>query len=1177
MIKFTDEQSLAINARNCGIIVSAAAGSGKTAVLVERLVRIISDETNKVPADRIVVVTFTKDAAAQMKQRLITALTQRLEDEPENMWLSKQQSNIQSTKICTIHSFCFDMIRENAQLIGLSPDFRISDENEEKLICSEAVSEVIEELYKSCPDDMKKMTEFFCSRGDRQLEAVINKIYKYLLSIPFYLSWLDKLVMSFNDKINDESNVLETYSSIIGEEFSRLKADADVAVKLSEMIGATAAASLIAEERDAFAKIAGGLSDGSKSWEEKYELFRAPVFGRISFPKFEKESYEDEVRNCIKDIRDTYKKRVGKLFGESLFSAKDMDDDRIVHKEIMRIIGTAIHSLDEKIRAKKLEKNAIGFSDAEQLACALLAAENDGKLEKTPLALQLSEYYKEILVDEYQDVNNIQSLIFKLLSRNESDLFVVGDVKQSIYRFRLANPEIFVDTLDGAVEYKEGNTDFSSIILNKNFRSSEEVVELVNFIFTRIMSRKVGETPYTDKEKLDYGADFLDRGSATEVILVDSDEQGDDDDECVDDEARAVARKIKSMLSEGTVVHERDGAVRPCRPRDFCVLVRKKKSGELLSKELERFGVRASTDEVEGYLRSREMSVLFNLLRVVDNPLLEIPLASVLMSPMFMLDAEEMARLRLCCPSDNLYRAVLAAKASDAESYSPKIKKFCETLDKLRSYAAGYSLEQLIRMIYNSTDYLSVIQLYRDGNQKRANLRLLIDYARTYEENRHGGLSGFLRYIGSVEENGGDFRKAGVVSASDDAVSVKTIHKSKGLEYPFVFLCMTSTKFNQTDLNSQIQLDTDSGIGFKIQDKKQLKRYASVYWYNIREVNRRYLVSEELRLLYVALTRAKEQLFITLDVNKTFDKKLYKTACDIMAGGGVTEALASGVSCMSDWLAMCLLVHPDAAALRNRVLIDISDYIGETSSRIRIVEDNGSSPDEEKAEKKTAVADDDDVRRIAENTSITYDNALSRIPAKLSVTEIVKSGSEITLRKPAFMTESKISGAARGTATHLFMQYCNFENAEKSVTDERDRLREAGMLGVKESSAIQIDRLEGFFSSELYCRIKNAEVVERERKFLVKIDELDIDGETGEMYSGTNGMLQGVADCIFGDGDTLTLIDYKTDRAKSADELKESYGMQLELYRAALNVIYGGKVKEALIYSFELGVTVKIC
>lgn len=1186
---FTKQQEQAINARGQSIIVSAGAGSGKTSVLIERLIKILSDEENKTPAEKIIVVTFTRDAASQIRQRLSAALDKKLSEEPDNLWLMSQKSDLCFAKISTIHSFCFDMIRDNAETAGVLSDFRVADDNEEKLILSSAVKNIVERVSFETPDIKRELTDFFCKKNDNELCSVLENFYNYAVSLPFYEEKLGCILDGFKNGV--DSSLLKEYTEILSEKAKDLSERALLAKGFIEESGDMGNLQIFENEYNAFLMISEKMKDDSIPFDDRIDLFSSVEFKNMAKVKIEDE-YLKLVKEEGKGIRDKYKADYKDFCIKRLFRLSDIEDDRCIHEKILSYLTEIVKMIDEEVYSIKEEKNAYTFSDAERIAVSLLCKKDEnGNIVKTDLAKELSSYYCEIMIDEYQDSNAMQDLIFRMLSKNSENLFTVGDIKQSIYRFRQADPSIFADVLKTSAEYNDAEEKEPAVIrLNDNFRSSKEVVGFVNYVFSLLMSERVGEIEYSDNQKLEASAKFPELSRETEILLINEDEEEtekkseDDEDEdssdeidekAVKSEALVVASKIKEMLlSEEKIVKADEETLRRCEPKDFCILVRTKNAGLIFAEELEKFGIRVANEDESGYLKSNEMSVLINLLKVIDNPLLDIPMASVMMSAMFMFTPDEMARIRMCKKKAPLYSAVCEAILNEGEDYHEKLKKFKESLDKLRNLSSGYNLEKLIRTIYDNTDYLTVMQLYGNGEKKKANLRLLLEYAKSYEKNYNGGLSGFVRYINTVFENGGDFKKVSMASESDNVVSIKTIHKSKGLEYPFVFLCSVSTKFNRKDINSQIQTDNGNGIGFKIRKRKELKYYESFYSFIYSRRNLSYLISEEMRLLYVAMTRAKDKLFITLKNDDKLQKSCTKTGVSTDANRKITPYLTSKADCMMDWIVTALIVHPDNNPLKE--IYRVSEFVPEgeiPSVRFDICENilsasqkmQKASPDMKKfAELKKAIEFD-------------YDTSLSKTASKLTVTEIVAENREMTLKRPKFvMGEGILSGAEKGTATHLFMQYCDMEKAEKNVSLERDRLYENGLLGNKESRAIEIPLIEKFFTSELFSRMKSAEKLERERKFLLKISDISVPDELMNIYKGTDGMIQGVIDCLFEEDDGIVVVDYKTDSSKDENALREEYAPQLILYRAALEAVYEKKVKEAVIYSFRLGKEIRI-
>ncbi len=1186
-VKWNEGQLTAIEARNTSVMVSAAAGSGKTAVLVERLLRILSDTEHKVSADRIVVVTFTNDAAAQMKQRLSEALAKAVEENPSNSWLAHQQSLINSARISTIHTFCFDMIRENLQSLSSSAGFKILDEADEEILISKALGIVFEEFYAD-PEKaaiLNNLTDFtsISEHNDAKLEEIIIRIYRFIMAIPFPDDWLDKAAERYNkfDSLTDEFAAI--YISDIISRLDSLSRRCAYAAQLFVYSGEQKNEDNTNSIRYAIEAAIKQLSDRSLSWDEAISIY-PPEVGRVTpITKLTAGSperqYGEEARALRKEVIDEFRELIADIdFREAMI----VDDYSKIYT-VTEQLSVILKALIKETERLKTEKNALSFSDAEQLAIRLLCRREDGKILSTPLAKELSEFYSLIMIDEFQDANETQNLIFRMLSRggtaekNGDNLFVVGDVKQSIYGFRLANPDIFRSALKSADDYsKDYSGTNARIFLNKNYRSSSDVISFANDVFGCIMSEEVGDVEYDGSEKLALGAEYPEKDRSTEILLINSltvltDGDEEEQDISADEaEARAAAEKIRSMLGVATVTDH--GEERPCREGDFCILMRDRKRGQLYADALRKEGIKASCDETAGYLQSKEIAVLSNLLQVIDNPLKDIPLVSVLMSAMFMLTAEEIAYIRTLSDK-KIYHCVLEA-AKGTDSTAEKLRRFRQLYDKMRICASSQSLEKLIRTIYDSTDFLSSVQAYADGEQKRANLRLLLEYAKNYQENYEGGLSGFIRYLNDITDSGNDLVRASVTPPSDNVVSIKTIHKSKGLEYPFVFLCGTRKKFNFMDENALMQLDLKYGIAFKIQDRENLRSYNSFPQSVFKIISRRRTLSEEMRLLYVALTRAKEQLFITMVTDKAF----YKTA-DILnsvikSENGITPRITRRAKSMRDWLLAVLVTHPEGRSL----IEESSEFYRHSEARLKLVNvffDEADTAVEESAE--NALPSDEDVKLLTDRFNYAYSGKYTGTAAKLTITEIAKSTEEITLSLPDFTKNiNGLTPAEIGTAMHTFMQYADFELAEHDTRAVAEILTEKGIISDAEKNALRYEKLDRFFKSDIYSRMKKSAEVCREKKFLIEISALGLDDELGEEYNNTNGMLQGIADCLFREDGGYVLIDYKTDRVSSENVLADRYRMQLKLYSAAMEKITGVRVKEAYLYSFGLDRTVRI-
>lgn len=1221
---WTEAQRDAISIRGRAVIVSAAAGSGKTSVLVERLAQLLADCDDKIPAEQMAVVTFTNDAAQGMRMRLTAELEKRISENPENTWLREQLLHLGMAKISTIHAFCFDLIRENLSSLNITAGFRIADGMEQSVLLSEAVNAAIEEGCRFRREETDLLYDFFCTRTDAALEEIVTSLYKFLLSVPFGEDWLETVINRCKAPFSPDTDILaESYLRTPEQLYRKAARMAELACGYASDIGADKPCELMKSEAEAFLSAAERLRDKALPWDERVAFNIS--FAAMRFPKIEKGSPEEMEKERIQALRNAYKKLITGI-RELMLSTEQIEEDYRIHADILSALRNILASVRTEMNRVKAEKNLLDFSDAEQLTLKLLAVKReDGTLEKSSLAKELSEFYRVIMVDEFQDSNNIQDLIFKLLSnggtaeRNGDSFFAVGDIKQSIYRFRQANPKIFLRMTEQSERYSEECASKNvSVMLNKNFRSSREVVDFVNFIFRGIMSVRVGELDYSDDEALVMGASYDDEPRPTEIIMARSSsaaetENADTGDASADDaetgeetsdtpeddgdpeamtaeemsgielEAEAVAAKISGMIKSGCTVTE-NGVKRPCRGGDFCVLMRDRARGAYFSKTLSGLGIGSRCEEVTGYLSSREISVLLNLLRVADNPLQDIPLLSVLMSPMFMLDADEIARIRLLNRDGFLYQAVQEALSDEhaRQSFYPKLLRFRETVNGIRIKAARGSVESVIRSIYDDTDFIGVMNTFDDGDRKQANLKLLISYVSSYESASTGGLSGFLRYVDGVSRSGGDFSQASSAVLSEDTVAIKTIHKSKGLEYPFVFLCGISKAFNTRDFSASVITNAELGIGLKIRKKAELKRYPSYQFAAIRDVNFSEQLSEEMRLLYVALTRARERLFITFADRKTFPRKLEKLALSYdLSGGILTPDMCAEGKSFEDWLLMALARHPDCGAFRRFGSIPVVQ--GEVPSVVYSEYvcggDTGAAAESEVAEEITEAELETAAEKIRQAMLDGYDYSLSRLPAKLTVTDISKTDAlhSQTAKKPLFALEADdISAADIGTATHAFLEHADFRAARISPENELERLVGESIISEATAERVSLSSLKSFFAGELCERMLKSEKIERERKFLVRISDIGLDDELGRKYNNTIGMLQGIVDCVFHEEDGVVLLDYKTDRVATAQQLADRYRTQLELYKLAMRVVYSKPVKGAYIYSLRLNTTIEI-
>ncbi len=1180
MPNWTDEQISAINAVGKGVIVSAAAGSGKTAVLIERTIRLLCDCENKIPVEKLLAVTFTNDAASQLREKLTVALNQKIEENPENQWLLTQQLNLQRARISTINSFCFDIVKNNIDKFDISSGVRILDDVESETILQNSLEAVFEDCYKNNSEMMTYLFNCFCKDNDNILMDYVKKLYNFSLSLPFKEKWFNELLSGYevgSDYYNKWLKILKEYLIDNFEIlFSYVKEAYSIATTLTnysktmDVIGSDFAQVDEIKNSD-FSNLDDVLS--------KLNSFKFATFGSKPDDKtLVSTETEKPLVEKIKALRDTYKNEIKDLATSVEYKERYIEQDLAENKKALSHLLFLVQNLEQKVWEEKVERNAIDFSDVEIMSVKLLSKELGDKFVRSDLAKEIlsEDRYAIVLIDEFQDVNNLQDTIFKLLSKGDNldfigeNVFVVGDVKQSIYRFRQANPNIFISNRKLA-NLATNSEVLEEINLRKNFRSRKNVIDFVNFVFKGIMSEEIGEVEYNSDEQLVLGANYPENPHSTEILLCSP-----------ENEYQVIVNRIKQMIKDKVLVFD-EGEMRPCRQKDFCILVRSgKKQGKLAINAIKEGGLSPLSEEMTGYLRSPEISLLINILNVIDNPMEEIPLVSVMYCPVFAFSDDDIATIRFLYQKERLYTGIISYKNEGEDLVlREKCGHFLSIIKKLRVFSTSANLETLIRKIYDTTDMISLTCLYNDSEQKRANLRLLIDYANTFDETVSGGVGGFLRYINRVFDIKKDFKQAGIVFESSDAITVKTIHKSKGLEYPFVFMCGLSSEFSgfKLDINNSIQINLDSGIGFKFKNNQTLEKYTTMTYCAVQMKNRNELLSEEMRLLYVALTRAKEKLILTFAPKENAKKKYFELANDIRKSKGVVPAISKKATCFLDWIFMSLLQEEKSNPLKEKYLdFDIGNYLP-CDSKIEFISacEDGEllSFEEEITEVKSYkyLQNFELEKKIRDNINFSYEEIDTKLAAKVTVSEISKESEDFSLSfKIADLSKkSALSPTEKGIATHLFMQFANFENAEKDVTKEALRLVGKGHLTKKQSGGVDIFTLENFFASEFYGRMKNSQNVMREKQFLVMIDDLSIENnDILSDYQNTDGMLQGVADCIFEEEDGYVLVDYKTDRVKDISNLIENYSFQLQLYKSAFDTILDKPIKSCYIYSFHL-------
>ncbi|MCD7727262.1 MAG: helicase-exonuclease AddAB subunit AddA [Ruminococcus sp.] len=1181
---WTEDQLKAINTQNKGVIVSAAAGSGKTAVLVERTIRMLCDEEKKVEADKLLAVTFTNDAASQMKEKLSAALDKKLRENPENAWISSQQQKLALAQITTINSFCYDFVRNHIHEFDFDSSVSICDENDDKTIFDTALTQTMEELYDNSPEDMAFLNEYLSGETDKEITEALTDLNTFFKSIPFKDEWIEKQrerysSEDFFNEIADKTK--QKIISRIGFLLLQLEKLKDKAERLEYT-----SAPLMTIESD-IAKLSSLLDlDESVSLDKLYESMKAVKFDKFSgLRKKKNETYdaslelEEAVCESIKKTRSDISKQFNKLTSQIVATGEQTKRDISVCKRLFETLIRAEDELCKNIHDAKVQRNVVSFSDVEHMAVELLLIDRE---TRTPLCEEIvkNNDYKVILIDEFQDVNNMQDLIFKAISNTEdlnvigSNVFVVGDMKQSIYSFRLSNPRLF-DKMKKDAAWQEN---VEQIDLKKNFRSRSCIIDSINYFFEKLMTTDMGEIDYSDEsERLVTGAGYDKQNDSPVEVDIICEKEKLPSYYGFDNEQLAIAKRIHELLKSGVTVEE-DGEKRPCRAGDFCILTRGRSAHKGLSKALKFVGINSTFDASDGYLKSREISVILNLLKVLDNPLSDIPLLSVMLSPIMMFTPDDVSLIRSIDKRKKLYQNLCSFEEIKEISLPlfEKAQKAVNLIKELRFMSASVSTERLIRKIYLKTNYYAIASTYKDAGS-RDNLTLLLRYASAFDSNSAKGLSGFLRYLDSVSENGHDFKTMQVASSDNDSVIITTMHSSKGLEYPFVFLSDLDKRMNTEDIKSKMIVNERMGISFKYNDNELHIRSTPLHYAYLKDQYIDESISEEIRILYVAMTRAKERLFLPIYLNEPNRKKLKSLATLLSNTGVVCSEMLKSTDGMFRWIVLPLLAHEQMNNLRAEAEFDSDSFIfssgGSFTEKVIYCEDAPQKSDEvrllEKSQEYTESFD----------FSSSYDDRLSRTPAKLSVSEVVKEDKEFVFypQIPKFTEEiGKYTAAEKGTITHSFMEICDFASAANDLDGELERLVNSGKLSSRRADSIDRHAVSAFFESDIYKRLSQSGNVMREQQFLVKISDIRTSGINMSEYDNTDGMLQGVADCIFEEENGYVLVDYKTDRVKSEDDLRENYKNQLLLYKSAFDIILDKPIIGAYIYSFVLAKGIEI-
>ncbi|MCH5251401.1 MAG: helicase-exonuclease AddAB subunit AddA [Lachnospiraceae bacterium] len=1173
-IEWTKDQKKIIAMRDCNILVSAAAGSGKTAVLVERIFERIMDKEDPVDIDRFVIVTFTKAAAAQMKDRLRERIEEAIEKEPDNLHLQRQAGLVSSAHISTVHSFCGFVIQNYFHRIGLDPAYRQGTQSELSLLRTETLEEILEEEYtEQAPDFLELAGMNMFNRSDARMLDMIQEIYDKAVSEPFPYEWLERMEHFLSvDKVEDWES----------SEFCRvLLADCKcLAVGMEEekekLLGICrqpAGPYYYEKQLEELGEICEQLKQ-AVTYEDFYRIFSDMTFSRMTSKR--DETVEDSLKQAVQEGRKRCKEaleemRDGYFFQRIEEHIQDLQAMGGKLKTLLRLTRRFLMEFTEK----KRERGIVDFNDLEQLALSILLVRDEEKNEyvRSEAARELAGQFAEIMIDEYQDSNRVQDTLLKSVSRDglsgySPNIFMVGDVKQSIYRFRNACPELFGEKLF-TYEDKEGAA-CRRVDLHENFRSREMILEGTNRVFETIMHKDLGGVEYDKKAALFPGREFeptKERAGEkidTYVILEKEDAEL---------EGKLIAAKIRELTGENPLHVWEDGGYRPVTYRDIVILTRSVKNvGQSYFDALTEAGIPTVMEHSQGFFETREIQLMTAMLKVLDNPRQDMPLASVLCGPMFGMSEDELARIRAKNRQGLLYESLLAYE--DEDEVKAKIEKFSHVLNRLREKISYATVAELIQDVYEETGIYEKIRMMKEGVQRTANMDSLMELAREFDKTTYHGLYQFVRYINRIQEQKEEMGEVNIAGEEENVVRIMTIHKSKGLEFPVVIVAGMGRKLGSAN-RSFLTIFPKMGISSKIIDNETKTAKDTIYRKVLQRQNDLADLGEDMRVLYVAMTRAKEKLVLV---------------------GCAKEISASGMNYMgrshlSSLMDMVLPAALTESTYFNVISVSLEELEKEAMAELEMEEIDLNLL----YNFDTSVIYDKMVREGMDFSGKFSEEETEPLPVKVSVSDLkMKSMEELEAEDftilsheeeegempvPAFMKKeeeenSAKRGAAYGTIWHQVMASIDFSKTEtkEEIAKELSQLIAAGRLRQEERDVIKEDKLLTFFDSSLGRKMKFAAGkgnLHREQPFVIGKPACEVFPDRNETETV---LVQGIIDGYFEEEEGIVLVDYKTDALKPGEEKKlaDRYRTQMKLYKEALETMTGCRVKECILYSFSL-------
>lgn len=1219
--KWTKDQQLVINLQDRNILVSAAAGSGKTAVLVERIIHIISDKERHVDIDRLLVVTFTKAAASEMRSRVGDAIENMLIDNPDDEHLQRQATLLHNAHITTIDSFCQDIIRNYFHVIDLDPIFRVADENELSIMKTDLLEELLEEKYSQCSQTedenfLNFIESFAPGRTDSNIEELVLRLFNTSMSYPWPDKWLDSCMDMYKCNSLDELEEtvwMKELKKYLHDTIADYKSMAEMALNICREDGGPVTYEDAVESDIRQMEILGT----GRSYQEYYECFMKLNPARLSAKR--NPDVIAEKKEAVKSLRESYLKNGIQSLKKNFFyqSPDEMLADIKAMAPLVKELINLTKDFISLFADKKREEGILDFADMEHFALNILVDNSEEEVKPSDVALELQEYYAEIMTDEYQDSNFVQELILTSLCRAPKQrpyLFMVGDVKQSIYQFRLARPELFMEKYNS---YTIGDGPYQRIDLHQNFRSRECVLNCANYLFRNIMKKSLGGIDYDEAASLVPGRKYeetdLRTAQKTDVLLI---EQNSEDAENIEKrvlEAAAIGDSIRGMVQgeNPLYIYGKEG-YRRVRYGDIVILLRSISGwSEEFIETLTDMGIPAYSDTKTGYFSAIEVCTILDLLRIIDNPRQDIPLVSVLRSVICGITDEELACIAALPRTLNYwdgvqlfiklmndteeesflkYKEKIFINESGAEKLAKKLSKFCDMLLQYRNMSKYSSVYEILQCIYKETKYYDIMSAMPAGEKRAANLDILLQQSIEFTENGHQGIFGFIHYIEKLNKSNIDFGEASVNSENTDSVRIMSIHKSKGLQFPVVFVAGMGKQFNLQDARKSTIIDADYGIGADYTDLDlRIKQPTLIKKFMANQIKKNTL-AEEIRILYVALTRAEEKLVLTgtaAGIEKKTEK--WRQRPD---NPDMTSLLSAQT--YFDWIMPTLITdNQESDNFFNVEMICQRDIIMEEKQELEKDIENYNMLKNWDTEK---VYDEGMSETIKEYLDYIYPySGEQKLPVKVSVTELkrmVEMKADIlsdegdsfmdksdyyVLPRAGFMKgKGKIRGAAKGTLYHLIMEHIPYDK----LSDDFDfnkfviELCENGYMTEEEAEVIDINKFKTFYKSSICRRMYQAEMngnLKREQPFMLGLPAAELYKETDANCEEVV-LMQGIMDAFFEEDGEIVLVDYKTDFVKrdKEDDLVKKYKVQLDYYARALKNITGKNVKEKIIYSFAL-------